>query len=171
MIPLSGLKWLDKKNVDQSAINMIKAVGHVGCDGTAVNTGIRGGIIRLLEVALNRPLQWFVYQFHANLNELPLKHLDGPTTGPRGFSSLIMPIGKSLANCEKLPIVDFEPLNCVLPPSINSDDLSTDQKYLFDMLQRHQHHTVPKVATDSLEHAWNQDRKSRNLTLIGQHRL
>ena len=90
---------------------MIKAVGHVGCDGTAVNTGIRGGIIRLLEEALNRPLEWFVCQLHAN--ELPLKHLDGPTTGPQGFSS---PIGKSLKNCEKLPIVDFEPLNCVLPP-------------------------------------------------------
>ena len=71
MIPLSGLKWQDEKNVDQNAINMIKAVGHVGCDGTAVNTGIRGGIIRLLEVALNRPLQWFVCQPHAN--ELPLK--------------------------------------------------------------------------------------------------
>ena len=101
---------------------MIKAVGYVGCDGTAVNTGIRGGIIRLLEVALNRPLQWFVCQLHAN--ELPLKHLNGPTTGPHGFSSPIMPIGnrKSLPNCEKLPIVDFEPLNCVLPPSINSDD-------------------------------------------------
>ena len=136
---------------------------------TAVNTGIRGGIIRLLVVALNRPLQWFVCQLHANV--LPLKHLDGPTTGPHGFSSPIMPIGKSLPNCEKLPIVDFEPLNCVLPPSINSDDLNTGQKYLFDMLQRHQHHTVQKVATDSLEHAWNQDRKSRNLTLIGQHLL
>ena len=124
----SGLKWLDEKNVDQSAINMIKAVG---CDGTAVNTGIRGGIIRLLEVALNIPLQWFVCQLHAN--ELPLKHFDGPTNGPHGFSGPIMPIGKSLPNCEKLPIVDFEPLNCVLPPGIDSEDLSTDQNYLFDM--------------------------------------
>ena len=82
---------------------MIKAVGHVGCDGTAVNTGIRDGIIRLLEVALNRPLQWFVCQLHAN--ELPLKHLDGPTTGPYGFSNHAY--RKSLPNCEKLPIVDF----------------------------------------------------------------
>ena len=120
------LAYLDERDVDKSAIKA------VGCDGTAVNTGTRGGIIRLLEMTLNRPLQWFICQLHAN--ELPLRHLfqhlDGPTTGPRGFSG---PIGKSLQNCEKLPIVDFEPLHCDLPTGINSDHLSTDQRYLFDI--------------------------------------
>lgn len=120
------IAYLSKKNVD---LGGIKAVG---CDGTVANTGNRGGIIRLLEVALNKPLQWFVCQLHAN--ELPLRHLfehlDGPTNGPKGFSG---PIGKSLVACEKLPVVKYTPINCVLPTGLNSDDLSTDQKYLFDL--------------------------------------
>ena len=83
-------------------------------------------------MALNKPLQWFVCQLHAN--ELPLRHLfehlDGPTNGPKGFSG---PIGKSLVACEKLPVVKYTPINCVLPTGLNSADLSTDQKYLFDL--------------------------------------
>lgn len=67
----------------------------IGCDGTVTNTGWKGGAIRHIELKLNRPLQWFVCQLHAN--ELPLRHLfnrlDGNTTGPRGYSG---PIGKSL---------------------------------------------------------------------------
>ena len=106
------IAYLSKRNVDTSGIKA------VGCDGTAANTGNRGGIIRLLEVALHRLLQWFVCQLHAN--ELPLRHLfeylDGPTNGPKGFSG---PIGKSLVNCEKLPVVDYIPINCVLPLSLN----------------------------------------------------
>ena len=31
----------------------------VGCDGTVVNTGHAGGVIRLLELEFGRPLQWF----------------------------------------------------------------------------------------------------------------
>ena len=38
----------------------------IGCDGTAVNTGTKGGIIRLLETKLGRPLHWFICQLHAN---------------------------------------------------------------------------------------------------------
>ncbi|CAH1996010.1 unnamed protein product [Acanthoscelides obtectus] len=38
----------------------------IGCDGTAVNTGSKNGIIRQLEVSLNRSLQWFVCLLHAN---------------------------------------------------------------------------------------------------------
>ncbi|GBM60001.1 hypothetical protein AVEN_99940-1 [Araneus ventricosus] len=51
-------------------------IGHVcnkvGCDGTSVNTAVKGGIISNMELILNRPLQWFVCQLHAN--ELPLRH-------------------------------------------------------------------------------------------------
>ena len=120
------IKYLKSRNVDTSTIKA------AGCDGTAVNTGNKAGIIRLLEVTLERPLQWFVCQLHAN--ELPLRHLfqhlDGPTTGPKGFAGTI---GKSLHNCEKLPIVNYVPLSCVLPQHVTSNDLSTDQKYLFDL--------------------------------------
>jgi hypothetical protein len=103
----------------------------VGCDGTAVNTGNKGGVIRLLEENLNRPLHWFICQLHAN--ELPLRHLisnlDGKTTGPRGF---VGPIGKQLDKCEALSVVEFEPIPTNLP-SVDRENLSTDQKYLYDI--------------------------------------
>lgn len=51
-------------------LNKIMAIS---CDGTAVNTGYKSGIIRLLEGKLQHPLQWLVCQLHAN--ELTLRHL------------------------------------------------------------------------------------------------
>ncbi|KAK0066832.1 hypothetical protein Bpfe_003567 [Biomphalaria pfeifferi] len=155
------IAYLSKKNVD---LGGIKAVG---CDGTVANTGNRGGIIRLLEVALDKPLQWFVCQLHAN--ELPLRHLfehlDGPTNGPKGFSG---PIGKSLVDCEKLPVVKYTPINCVLPSGLNSDDLSTDQKYLFDLNTAVSVRVCPVGLSlrnpDGARHVHNTILKSRYLT-------
>ncbi|GBP60289.1 hypothetical protein EVAR_91571_1 [Eumeta japonica] len=72
----------------------------IGCDGTDVNVGKYGGIIRMLEKRLDRPLQWIICLLH--MNELPFRHLfehiDGTTSGPRTFSGSI---GKELENCEK----------------------------------------------------------------------
>ena len=103
-----------------------------GCDGTVTNTGTKGGIIKLLEDRLGRPLHWFVCQLHAN--ELPLRHLfsslDGKTSGPRCFTG---PIGRLLANCEIRPVVDFEPISFGDMPSIDIKELSTDQKYLYEI--------------------------------------
>lgn len=105
----------------------------IGCDGTNTNTEHKGGIVTLLEKHLNKPLQWFICQLHGN--ELPLRHLlshlDGQTTGPRALSG---PIGKALQQCEKLPVVKFNRINSTLP-DIPSRDLSTDQKYMYDICQ------------------------------------
>lgn len=108
----------------------------IGCDGTVTNTGWKGGAIRHIELKLNRPLQWFVCQLHAN--ELPLRHLfnrlDGNTTGPREYSG---PIGKSLEQCQSLPVVDFTPVvgNLQLLQADVINSLSTDQKYLYELSQ------------------------------------
>ena len=71
----------------------------VGSDGTAVNTGPKGAVVRLMEETLNKPSQWAICQQHAN--ELPLRHifeqLDGPTSGPKGYTG---PIGNALPKCE-----------------------------------------------------------------------
>jgi len=104
----------------------------VGCDGTAVNTGQKGGTIRLLEQKLKRPLQWFVCQLHAN--ELLLRHIlqhidGGKTTGPNTYAG---PIGQQLLNCEQLKVGNFDVIESEMP-DINCDDLSTDQKYLLDI--------------------------------------
>lgn len=66
-IKSSIINYLNDKSVDLNQLSV------VGCDGTVVNTGLKGGIIRLLETELKRPLQWFICQIHAN--ELPLRHL------------------------------------------------------------------------------------------------
>lgn len=134
LVPTSGsarniandtIDYLTKKNVSLASLVAI------GCDGTAVNTGVKGGIIRLIEETINRPLHWFVCLLHSN--ELPLRHLidelDGRTSGPRGF---VGPIGKQLLKCETKDVVSFKsiPSESI---SIENSDLSTDQKYLLDI--------------------------------------
>ncbi|KAH9638792.1 hypothetical protein HF086_002032 [Spodoptera exigua] len=104
----------------------------IGCDGTVTNTGKYGGVIRLLEKRLQRPLQWIICLLH--LNELPLRHLfaklDGTTTGPNTYSGAI---GKLLDDCEKRPVIVFERIEGMLPDISNVKDLSSDQRYLYDI--------------------------------------
>ncbi|GBM26390.1 hypothetical protein AVEN_239383-1 [Araneus ventricosus] len=87
-----------------------------------------------MELILNRPLQWF--ECHLHTNELLLRHLfahvDGTTTGPRSFTGKI---GKSLAGCEKLPVVSFTPIECTLCEVTNKQHLSTDQMYLIEICE------------------------------------
>ena len=118
------LDYLEEKNVDLAEIKVI------GCDGTNVNTGHARGVIRRLEVSLQRPLQWLVCLLHSN--ELPLRHLflhlDGATTGPLGFYG---PIGKALNSCVELAVVAFEPVQLSQPlPAVDLGDISTDQQYM-----------------------------------------
>ncbi|GBN72597.1 hypothetical protein AVEN_95479-1 [Araneus ventricosus] len=82
-----------------------------------------------MKLILNRLLQWFVCQLHAN--EIPIRHLfahvDKTTTGPR---SLTAEIRKSLAGCEKLSVVSSTPIENTLCEVTYKKDLSTDQLYL-----------------------------------------
>lgn len=69
---------------------------------------------------------------------LPLRHLfltlDGCTSGPREYSG---PIGKQLAGCENKTTVSFCAVAGNLPdlPKNVVDELSTDQKYLYEICQ------------------------------------
>jgi len=111
----------------------LKWLTVVGCDGTAVNTGRTGGVIRLLELKVKHPLQWLVCLLHAN--ELPLRHLfqslDGATTGSHGFSGTL---GNALNKCNELPVVEYRPVKTDLP-HVDPRDLSTDQRHLFEIVQ------------------------------------
>ena len=105
----------------------------VGCDGTNVNIGHNGGIIRLMELDLNRPLQWCICLLHTN--ELPLRHLvsslDGTTAGPTEFCG---PIGKAIKTCEKLPVTSFSSISMEnMPDNIDRMILTNDQQYLYDI--------------------------------------
>ncbi|KAE8739114.1 hypothetical protein FOCC_FOCC015390 [Frankliniella occidentalis] len=103
----------------------------VGCDGTSYNTGHEDGVLACLEKKLNRPLQRNVCLLH--FNELPcrrlLTKLDGQTSGPTGWTG---PIGSKLKDCEKLPLVKFNPIPTTLP-EVKYEDLSWEQKYFHDM--------------------------------------
>ncbi|GBM24584.1 hypothetical protein AVEN_157846-1 [Araneus ventricosus] len=106
----------------------------VGCDGTSVNTGVKGGIIRNMKLILNPSLRWFMCQLHAN--EHPLRHLfahvDRTTTGPR---SLTGEIRKSLVGCEKLSVVSSSTIENTLCEVTNKKHLSTDQLYLMEICE------------------------------------
>lgn len=110
----------------------IQEILCIGCDGTATNTGWNTGIIRSFEVALGRPLQWIICLLHAN--ELPFRHLfialDGSTSGPKGYSG---PIGAALINCDKNALTS--PVTGNLPTLDENivQQLSTEQKYLFEI--------------------------------------
>lgn len=109
----------------------LSTIDVIGCDGTVVNTGFKNGVIRQIELSLGKPVQWFICLLHAN--ELPLRHLvqqlDGKTNDPRGFTGTI---GKLLDRCEQMAVVDFEKIHAEFPV-VNIDELSTDQKYLYEM--------------------------------------
>lgn len=133
------LKYLEENDID---INELEAIG---CDGTATNTGWKNGVIRNIEVTIQRPLQWFICLLH--FNELPFKHLfehlDGETTGPSSFSGKI---GKLLPGCEKLPVQNFEAIESE-EISVNKADLSKDQQYLLDIVRAIQTgHCPPDLA-------------------------
>lgn len=109
----------------------------IGCDGTPVNTGTKGGAIKLIEDSLNRPLQWLICLLH--FNELPFrhifKHLDGETSGPKAFKGKIgRKIGESVSN---LPVENFEPIPVEDAEKFHEHysglDLSKDQKYILNI--------------------------------------
>ncbi|GBM55603.1 hypothetical protein AVEN_42333-1 [Araneus ventricosus] len=119
-------------NIEVTSQTVRNVITKAGYNGRAAR--VKGGIIRNTELILNRPLHWLVCQLHAN--ELPLRHLfahvDGTTTGPR---SLTGEIRKSLAGCEKLPVVSSTTIEYTLCEVTNKKDLSTDQLYLIEICE------------------------------------
>lgn len=123
------MKFSDMNNISLEQLRV------VSCDGTVLNTGFRGGIIRNFEVQLGRPLQWLICFVHCN--ELPLRHLiavaDGATVGPNALAG---PIGKKLPSVESLKVVRFSEIEFLCYNSQMqsiSHSFSSDQKYLFDI--------------------------------------
>ena len=105
----------------------------LGCDGTAVNTGVCGGACRLFELASETPVHWFVCQIHAN--ELNLRHvfhaLDGTTSGPDSWKG---PIGRSCqTEVWQKDVVTFTAIAGLVEemPEETVKQLSTDQELLY----------------------------------------
>lgn len=93
-------------------------------------------MITLLEKQFGRPFHRLICLIH--FNELPLRAifttLDGTTTGPNTFTG---PIGKSLENCESMPVTNFKRIFTDDMPVLSKEilkDLSTDQLYLYEII-------------------------------------
>ena len=104
----------------------------IGCDGTVVNTCSKNGVLRQLEKAAGRSLQWLICHLHAN--ELPLRHLlqnlDRKTKGPSTFTGTL---GKKLEKCKNIHVYqNFQRIEAEII-EVKCDDLSTDQKYLLEI--------------------------------------
>ena len=73
--------------------NSLEVVSSLACDGTVTNIGQISGAVHLVELKLEKNLNWLVCVLHPN--ELPLKALfykiDGTRSGPQ---SLTEPTGK-----------------------------------------------------------------------------
>jgi hypothetical protein len=141
------------KDVADSIMTKIKDLGVeselrvIGCDSANINTGFRGGVVQYIENELGRPLQWCICLLHTN--ELPLRHLfltmDGATTGANTFSGRI---GKAIQFCEKMPAVNFKAIvEGEGLPEISTEvlsDLSTDQLYLYKIVQSIREGHIPE---------------------------
>ena len=83
---ISGIVATNSKDTLQAVI----------CDGTPVNTGRVSGVLKHLDIFLERPLQSIVCLLH--LNKLPFRHLfdaiDGKTTGPTTMLRLLEKLEK-----------------------------------------------------------------------------
>ncbi|GBO39907.1 hypothetical protein AVEN_144683-1 [Araneus ventricosus] len=106
----------------------------VGFDGTYVNTGVKGGIIRNYGTdpeSFTAMVCVPVTRQRASLRHL-FAHVDKTTTGSR---SLTGEIRKSLAGCEKLSVVSSTPIENTLCEVTNKKDLGTDQLYLMEICE------------------------------------
>lgn len=90
-----------------------------------MNSCTKKGVVRYVKIELNRPLQCFMCQVHAN--EITLRHLfnyrDFNTAGPREYSESI---AKLLEKCAQLTVVPFSSIVRNLPEAV--EDLSCGQE-------------------------------------------
>ena len=91
----------------------VEAILSLSVDNERKNTGRKGGIIRLLEIQLNRAIQWICCLLH--LIEVVFRHIfekiDGKANGPQSYTGKI---GKIVSDKDQTwktnnpPLFDFE---------------------------------------------------------------
>lgn len=136
----------------------------LGADGCLVNTGWRGGMLRLLEVELGWALQRSICLLH--LIELPLRavfeHLYGKS---KSGNTLNGEIASDLEICHTFEIVSFKKIHVPRFPKIEASELSQDQAYLFNMAEAVM---SGHISTKLAEHTPGKICLSRWLTLAGR---
>nr|CAI5869897.1 unnamed protein product [Callosobruchus analis] len=142
----------------------------IGCDGTNVNTGWKGGAIRLIEEQLERPLQWAI-----------CKKMDDHTKGPHNY---LGPIGSLLNDCEKATIylyimcqaikngngpqnlLERNPVKPAHSRWVSTDNPSENLKLITDFIMKHDASMWFKIKTKPLlhrgaQHIWEMIKISR----------
>lgn len=131
-LALQIFDWLCQYGIDES----LKVVAG---DSTNGNTGADGGHFAWLEHYLGHKLHWLICQLHTN--ELPLRVLItllvGVTKSNSGFAGII---GEQLPKASDLARnFEFDAISGGLPmielSEDVSNDLSTDQKYAYNMMR------------------------------------
>lgn len=133
-----SLKTSDANTIANGILGFVNQnMCAIGSDGTVTNTGCNGGVIRLIEIRLCKPLQWLICQLH--FVELPFRALfifvDGETSVPKHFTGKI---GSMLKHSRTLNVVKFRQIPTKLPPLTNdmkTRELSCDQRYLYEMCE------------------------------------
>ena len=126
------IAFCKEKNINLDEVRIIL------CDGCSTNTGRHRRVVTCIETHLKRPLLLDSCLLHAVEKPLQhlIKHLDGPTDGPKSWSG---PIGKRIiGDVHKLPITNFKTIeNSDFPKCPNKvvEKLNTDQKYIFKICQ------------------------------------
>ncbi|KAG0725262.1 hypothetical protein GWK47_038964 [Chionoecetes opilio] len=118
--------WLKERGFEKTLL-------AIGGDSTYVNTCVKVGVMRKLELHLWRKLVWLVGNVHTGV--LPLRHLivglDGPTLSDKKISGSIGKLLDSATDFEINP--NFTGISVGPPPNKLPDkviqDISTDQHY------------------------------------------
>ena len=121
---------------ERRKIDYVSEVKVINSDGCNTNTGHTGGIIALFEEHIGRPVQWSICILHHL--ERPWLNLfltvDGRSLGPDTFDG---PLGKLIGGeLDKLPVEEFEPIDCPGFPQIPPTELkklSKDQQDLYHL--------------------------------------
>ena len=139
-VAIKIVEWIKKHNITES-------LDSIGGDSTNSNTGKYGGTFTHIENMLGEKKNWIVCFLHTN--ELPLRHLmeelDGKTSSDHSFTG---PVGKLLEQVTSLEInPNFHAVTIGLPlvdlEQNIIDDLSTDQKYGYQIVTAIRNGAIP----------------------------
>ncbi|GBM43109.1 hypothetical protein AVEN_271319-1 [Araneus ventricosus] len=110
----------------------LNGITVIGCDGTNVNTGHKGGIILLMElVSIDHYNGEFVYFKQMSYPPSSTKFFGWATAGPKEFCRLL---GKAIKTYEELPVTLFSSINVEnMPHNIDRMVLNNNQQYLYDI--------------------------------------
>ena len=118
------------------ATNSEKSMKAIGADGTAVNTGHLGGVIKLLEDALGFSLQWVICLLHCNELQMKalIKFLDGETSSGNTWKGEVMMEVMACQTDGFRQVITYKKIKGKVPKDLPEEfvkGLSSEQEYFY----------------------------------------